>query len=607
MAADTPKNLRNVAIIAHVDHGKTTLVDAMLRQTGTFRSNEALQDRVMDSNALERERGITILAKQTSINYKGTRINIIDTPGHADFGGEVERTLRMADAALLLVDAAEGPLPQTRFVLGHALALQMPVIVVVNKIDRHDARPDEVVNEVFDLFCDLQASDAQTDFPVVYTIARDGICRATPDGDGNDLNLLFETILQRVPEPTGDAEKPFQFLVTNVEHDEYVGRLAVGRIVNGRVTKGGSVIRIAADGNKPERINVIFSYDGVKRTEREAATAGEVVALAGMEDVQIGDTVADSQDPIALPRIEIEQPTIKVRFHVNTSPMAGLSGKYVTSRHLGDRLRKEARTNLAMRFEETDEPDVFVVYGRGELMIAILVETMRREGYELALGNPEVVVKEVDGVKCEPSERVVVDVAEEFVGAVTSSLGQRRGRMEKMVNLGFGRARLEFVAPSRGLIGYRSQFLSETRGTGLLNTIFEAWEPSAGAMLRRLNGALVSDRAGSTTPYALFHLQPRGELFIDAGVDVYEGMVVGEHNRPNDLDVNACREKKLTNIRAAGRDENTILSTPRRLTIETAMEWIDRDELVEITPAAVRVRKKILAGGRRPKRSDDRE
>jgi GTP-binding protein len=598
------EKIRNVAIIAHVDHGKTTLVDAMLRQTGSFRANEQVQERVMDSNVLERERGITILAKNTSIRWGDVKINIVDTPGHADFGGEVERTLMMADGAILLVDAAEGPLPQTRFVLKKALERGMPVIVVINKIDRQDARPEEVLDEVFDLFCDLEASDAQADFPTLYAIGKLGQCKRDLGDELEDLRPLFETILARVPPPRGDAAAPLQAIVTNIEHDDYVGRIAIARVVEGTIRGNAYLTRIGDGVTVKEKVSVLYTWESMKRVPCEMAPAGEIVAVAGMEEVQIGDTLADLERPVALPRIHVEQPTIKVHFTVNTSPFAGKSGRWVTSRHLRERLEKEARRNLAMRFEETDSTDTFLVYGRGELMISILVETMRREGYELAIGMPEVVTKHVDGVLSEPVELVVVDVPEQFVGAVTTSLGARRGQMVKMTNLGFGRARMEFRVPSRGLIGFRSLFLTETRGMGLLNTVVDGWEPYGGPMLRRPNGALVADRAGETTPYALFHLQPRGQLFVGPGAKVYEGQIIGEHNRENDLDVNPTREKKLTNIRAAGRDENVILTPPRVLTIDLALEWIDRDELVEVTPDAVRVRKRVLECNRRPRRDD---
>jgi GTP-binding protein len=598
--------LRNVAIIAHVDHGKTTLVDAMLRQTGVFREGEEVQDCVLDQGELERERGITILAKHTSVDFRGTRINIIDTPGHADFGGEVERTLMMADGALLLVDAAEGPLPQTRFVLGKALELGMPVVVVINKIDRHDARPDDVLTEVFDLFCELEASDEQTDFATLYAVGKDGVAKRSLDDEGSDLTPLFEAIIETVPLPTDDPNAPLQLLVTNVEHDDYVGRLAIGRISAGQL-KAKQNIKLMKDGkDQLAKVMRLYGFHALQRIEVPSASAGDIVAIAGMADVQIGDTVADPDNSVALPRIEVEEPTIKVRFVVNTSPFAGRSGKWVTSRQVRDRLIREAHRNLAMRVEDTDSPDTFMVYGRGELMIAILAETMRREGYEFALGMPQVVLREVDGKQQEPVELVVIDVPDEFVGTVTQSLGDRRGKMENMNNLGFGRTRMEFLVPSRSLIGYRSQFLTETRGTGLLNSLSGGWIDYAGVRLRRKCGAIVSDRTGKTTPYALFHLQPRGVLFVGAGIPVYEGMVVGEHSRPNDLVVNAVREKKLTNIRAANKDENVILSNHKPMTIETSMEWIDRDELLEITPDSLRIRKMVLAGNVRPRRDDER-
>ncbi|HYP98139.1 MAG TPA: translational GTPase TypA [Polyangiaceae bacterium] len=603
MSAD---KLRNIAIIAHVDHGKTTLVDAMLRQTGVFRANEAVADRVMDSNDLERERGITILAKHCSVKYKDYTINIIDTPGHADFGGEVERTLKMADGVLLLVDAAEGPLPQTRFVLSKALELGMTVIVVINKIDRQDARPDDVLNEVFDLFCELEASDEQSEFATIYAIGKEGMAKRALTDTSNSLEPLMETIVQRVRAPKVDASGPLQALVHNTEHDEYVGRLAIIRINRGKIAVNQSVALIGEKKTENTRVSAIFSFEGTKRVKVDSAEAGDIVALSGMEDVTIGDTISAMDVQEALPRITVEEPTIKVSFMVNTSPFAGKSGKWVTSRHVRERLYKEAMKNLALRVEDTAEPDTFLVYGRGELMLAILAETMRREGYEFALGMPEVVVKEIDGVKSEPVELVIVDVPDQYVGAVTTRLGERRGQMMKMANLGFGRARMEFKVPSRGLIGFRSAFLTETRGTGLLNSLFGGWMPYAGPMLRRSNGAIVSDRQGVATPYALFHIQPRGTLLIEASTPVYEGMIVGEHNRDNDLDVNCVREKKLTNIRAAGKDENVVLVPPRKLTIDAALEFIDRDELVEVTPDQVRLRKRVLDCNRRPRRDGDK-
>jgi GTP-binding protein len=607
MTHESPNaHLRNVCIIAHVDHGKTTLVDMMLRQTGVFRAGQELQDRVMDSNDLERERGITILAKQCSVRWKGLKINIVDTPGHADFGGEVERTLRMADGAILLVDAAEGPLPQTRFVLGKALELGMAIIVVINKIDRPDARPDEVVNEVFDLFVDLGASDEQCDFPILYAIGKQGLCKRKLDEAGTDLTPLFETIVERVRPPRGDASAPLRILVNDLQHDDYVGRLAVGRIVDGSVADAQVVMRMGEAGPVRSKIGKVWGFEAMQRVQVSKASAGDIVAISGIEDITIGDTIADAEKPEALPRIRVEEPTLKVSFLVNGSPFAGRAGKYVTSRQIRERLEKEAMRNLAMRFEPTDSPDVFTVYGRGELMIAILLETMRREGYEVAVGMPEVVVKELDGVKHEPVERVVVDVPDAFVGAVTTNLGQRRGQMVKMSNLGFGRARMEFRVPSRGLIGFRSQFLTETRGTGLLNTLFDGWEPWSGPMLRRTNGAMVADRTGECTAYALDHLQPRGILFVAPGDPVYEGMIVGEHNRENDLDVNVAREKKLSNVRSKNKDENVVLQPPKVVTLENGLEFIDRDEIMEVTPTAVRVRKRILEVNKRPRRDDER-
>ncbi|MDH4282122.1 MAG: translational GTPase TypA [Myxococcales bacterium] len=591
-----------MAIIAHVDHGKTTLVDAMLHQTGVFRANEPVRERVLDSNDLERERGITILAKHASVRWKGYKINLIDTPGHADFGGEVERTLRMADGALLLVDAAEGALPQTRFVLSKCIELDLPVVTVVNKIDRSDARPDEALSEVFDLFCDLGATDEQANFAHVYAIGKEGIAKRELADESTDLTPLFETLIERLPAPEGDANLPLQLLVHNTIHDDYVGRIAIGRIRSGTIRPQETVAVIGKKGVLERKVGALWGFESLERVRIEEASAGDIVAVSGIEDVHIGDTIAALSHPDPLERITVEQPTIKVRFMVNTSPFAGRVGDYVTSRQVRDRLLKEAQRNIAMRVEDTDEPDSFMVYGRGELMLAILAETMRRESYEFALGMPEVVVQEIDGQKCEPVETVIVDVPQHHVGTVTQLLGDRRGVMGKMTPIGANRSRVEYRVPSRGLIGFRSLFMTETRGEGLLNTMFEGWEPYAGPLLRRKNGAIVADRTGVTTPYALFNLQPRGRLFIGSGTKVYEGMIIGEHNRPSDLDVNCTREKKLTNIRAAGRDENVILTPHRDLTIESALDWIDQDELVEVTPETVRVRKAILQSNRRPKR-----
>jgi GTP-binding protein len=613
-AVPPPRALRNVAIVAHVDHGKTTLVDHMLRQAGTFRANEVMVERVMDSNDLERERGITILAKNTSVRWRSpdgtiTKINVIDTPGHSDFGGEVERTLLMADGALLLVDAAEGPLPQTRFVLRHCLSLGFPVIVVINKLDRSDARPEEVHEEIFDLFCDLDASDMQLDFPLLYAIGRDGVAKRSLDDPSTNLVPLFETILERIPQAPGDPEAPLQILVSNVDHDDYVGRLGIGRVVSGTV-RANQPVGLVKDGQTiKSAVKVLSTFEGLDRKVAQSAVAGEIIAVAGIEEVDVGDTIVD-QDPgwesRALPRIHVEQPTIKMRIGVNTSPFAGKSKttKYLTSRHLRERLTREAKKNLAIRAEDTDTPDTMLVLGRGELQLAILVETMRREGYEMQLGNPEVITQEVDGVMSEPMELVGVDVPEQFIGIVTERLGERRGRMVKMANPGFGRARMEYRVPSRGMMGFRGELLTATRGTALLNSVFDGWEPWGGPMMKRQTGAIVSDRAGVATPYALNHLQPRGSFFIAPGAEVYEGMIVGEHNRLNDTDVNIIKEKKLSNVRNHGKDENVLLAPPRVLTIETAMEWIDADELVEVTPDNVRVRKAILATNLRPRRSE---
>jgi GTP-binding protein len=601
-----PSDLRNIAIVAHVDHGKTTLVDHLLRQTGAFRENEVVAERVMDSNDLERERGITILAKNTSVRYRGVKINIVDTPGHSDFGGEVERTLMMADGALLLVDAAEGPLPQTRFVLSKCLERGFPVVVVINKIDRSDARAHEVLSEVFDLFCDLEAGDAQMDFATVYAVAKWGQAKLELEQEAKNLIPLLETILQRIPAPAGDPEGPLQVIVCNTTHDDYVGRLAVGRVVRGTLHAGDEV-KVLGEGQETGGvIKKLFVFEGLKRVSVDAAAAGEVVAVAGLDDVNIGDTITDPERSLALPRIVVEEPTIKMKIGVNTSTFAGKckESKYLTSRHVKERLEREAMKNLAIRVEPTDSPDTFVVLGRGELQLAILVETMRREGYEMQLSNPEVVTREINGEVMEPLELVVIDVPDTYVGIVTERMSTRRGRMVKMTNPGFGRARLEFRVPSRGLIGFRGEFLTATRGTGLLNTMFDGWSPWGGPMMRRPTGAIVADRIGVATPYALHHLQPRGQFFIVPGVEVYEGMIIGEHNRPNDTDVNVIKEKKLSNVRNHGKDENVLLASPRLLTIETAMEWIDNDELVEVTPEAVRVRKKVLACNKRERRAD---
>lgn len=595
------EDLRNIAIIAHVDHGKTTLVDFMLRQAGIFRANERVQERVMDNIDLEQEKGITIMAKNTAIEYNGVKINIVDTPGHADFGGEVERTMKMVDGVLLLVDASEGPLPQTRFVLRKALELKLPPILVINKIDRPDARIQEVLNEVYDLFIDLDATEEQLDFPIVYTIAKRGIAKYDIHEEGSDLKPLFDLILKAVPPPEGDVHGVFQCLVTNIDYSDYVGRLAIGRVFSGTVNLGDPVAMINSKGDKINtKITSIYTFRGLDRIEAKTASVGDIVALAGIEGINIGDTITDTTSPAPLPRIKVDEPTISMVFSVNTSPFSGREGKYVTSRHLRERLEKELLYNVSIRVE-FDNTDSFKVMGRGELQLAILIEMIRREGYELSVSMPETITKKVDGILHEPMEMLIIDVPEEFVGVVTQQVGIRKGKMLKMQNNGHGRVRLEFRIPSRGLIGFRSQFLTDTRGTGLLNHLFDGYEPWCGPMSKRQTGALVSDRAGKSTTYALFHLQPRGTLFINENTPVYEGMVVGENSRENDLDVNVVREKKLTNMRASGSDEALQLIPPKLLSLEQAIEFIKEDELVEVTPQSIRLRKRVLEANKRPK------
>jgi GTP-binding protein len=595
-------DLRNIAIIAHVDHGKTTLVDALLRQSGTFRDNERVRERVMDNIDLERERGITIMAKNLAVVHDGVKINIVDTPGHADFGGEVERTLKMVDGVLLLVDASEGPLPQTRFVLKKALELGLPPILVINKIDRPDARVSEVVNEVYDLFIDLDASDAQLEFPIVYTIARDGIAKLKMEDEGKDLQPLFDLIVKTIPAAEGDETAPLQLLVMNIDYNDYVGRLAIGKIFSGTasvaeaigvVTQNGAVVKT--------KITSLFEFQGLKRVDAATATVGDIVALAGIEGVNIGDTITDPDNPKPLPRIAVDEPTISMVFSINNSPFAGKEGKFVTSRHLKERLEKELLYNVAIRVELQEATDSFKVLGRGELQLAILIEMMRREGYELSVSQPETITKQRDGKTYEPMENLVIDCPEEFIGVVTQKLGTRKGRMNKMSNNGHGRVRLEFRIPARGLIGFRSEFLTDTRGTGLLNHLFDGYEPWQGPIAKRATGALVADRPGKTTTYALYHIQPRGELFIKESTAVYEGMIVGENSRENDIDVNVIKEKKLTNMRASGADEALRLVPPRLLSLEQALEFIKEDELVEVTPQTIRLRKNILEANKRPK------
>src|SRR6058998_533794 len=596
---------RNVAIIAHVDHGKTTLVDALLHQSGVFRANERVVDRVMDSLSLERERGITILAKNTAVHYKDLLINIVDTPGHADFGGEVERTLSMVDGVMLLVDASEGPLPQTRFVLRKALERRLPPIVVVNKIDRADARPREVLNEIYDLFIDLDATEAQLEFPILYTNAKAGTASRDPGVPGADLRPLFDAVADHVPPPRGNPGAPLQLLVANLDPSDYLGRIAIGRIFNGRVKIGDPVAVCKLDAAVHEtRVTKLYAFEGLKRVDIDQAAAGDIVCLAGIEDITIGETIADIEHQIAIPPVAIDEPTVSMIFGVNTSPVAGRDGQYVTSRQLKDRLDRELLGNVSIRVEPTDTPEQMKVVGRGELQLSILIEMMRREGYELQVSRPDIVTKNVNGQTVEPVEELVIDVPEDHQGIVIAQVGERKGVMTKMVNHGSGRVRLEFRIPARGLIGFRSQFMTDTKGTGIMNHIFSSWEPWHGAIPSRANGALVADRAGVATSYAIFNLQERGEIFIDPGTVVYEGMIVGENARPNDIDVNVTKEKKQTNMRASTADEAIRLIPPRRLGLEQAIEFINDDELVEITPSSIRLRKKILASNSRPKNRD---
>ena len=597
--------LRNVAIVAHVDHGKTTLVDAMLHQSGIFRANERVIDRVMDSNDLERERGITILAKNTAVHYHDTLINIVDTPGHADFGGEVERTLAMVDGIVLLVDASEGPLPQTRFVLRKALERRLVPVVVINKIDRPDARSKEVLDEVYDLFIDLDATEEQIDFPVLYTSARAGTSSTDLEVPGEDLRPLFDAIVSYVPPPRGDQAAPLQLLVTNLDASDYLGRIAIGRIFNGRISVGDQVAVLKLDGTHQEtKITKLYSFEGLKRVDITTAAAGEIVCIAGIDDITIGETVADIEQRVAITPIAVDEPTVSMIFGVNTSPMAGRDGQYVTSRNLKERLDKELLGNVSVRVEPTETPEQIKVIGRGELQLSILIEMMRREGFEIQVSRPEIVTKEIDGKRVEPVEDLIIDVPEDFQGVVIAQLGTRKGVMTKMVNHGSGRVRMEFRVPTRGLIGFRSQFLTETKGTGIMNHLFAGWEPWHGPIPSRANGALVADRVGVATAYAIWNLQERGEIFIEPQIDVYEGMIIGENSRPNDMDVNVTKEKKQTNMRASSADEAIRLIPPRKLGLEQAIEFINDDELVEVTPKSIRLRKRILASNMRPKRMD---
>jgi len=598
----TRDELRNIAIIAHVDHGKTTLVDAMLWQSGIFRENQEVVERVMDSNDLEREKGITILAKNTAVRFGRYKINIVDTPGHADFGGEVERTLMMVDGVLLLVDASEGPLPQTRFVLRKALELGLPPIVVINKIDRKDARPQEVLNEIYDLFIDLDATDDQIDFPVLYTIARDGVCRFEPDGQDHRLQPLFEEIVRTIPAPSFELDAPLQLRVLNLDYSDYVGRLAVGRVVNGTLTQRQDVALARASGEVERgRITNLYAFEGLERVDVTEAGPGDIIAVTGFEDVSIGDTITDPDDPRPLPPVTVDEPTVSMMFSVNDSPFAGHEGKYVTSRNIKDRLQREALTNVALRVEPGESAESFRVAGRGELQMAIVIEMMRREGYEFTVSKPEVITRTIHGIKHEPMEHLTVDCPEEFVGVVTQMLSLRKGRMLNMVNHGTGRVRLEFRIPSRGLIGFRGQFLTDTRGTGLLNHLFDGYEPWQGDITHRLTGALVADRAGKVTPYALENLQERGELFVEPGERVYEGMIVGENSREEDINVNIARERKLTNMRSSTSEIDVPLKPVRKLSLEQALEFIREDEMLEVTPASLRLRKRVLSAQLRPR------
>jgi len=592
--------IRNIAIIAHVDHGKTTLVDAMLLQSGIFRDNETVADRVMDSNALERERGITILAKTTGVRYHGTKINIVDTPGHSDFGGEVERALKLVDGVMLLVDASEGPLPQTRYVLMKALEAKLPQIVVVNKIDRPDARIQGVLNEIYDLFIDLDATEDQLDFPVIYTNAKAGVAKLSPQDDSPDLRPLFEAILTHIPGPAGDPEAVLQLLVANLDYSDYLGRLAIGRVFSGTLRLGDEVGIAKLDGSlQRTKITKLYSFEGLKRVEESVGRPGDILAIAGVEGITIGETITHPETPAPLPHIPGDEPTIAMTFTVNTSPLAGREGAYVTSRHLRERLDKELLTNVSLRMEEAGGPDAFKLMGRGELQLAILIEMMRREGYELMVGNPEILTRTVNGAVQEPLELLVVDCPELFIGVVLEKMGERRGKMTKMVNHGSGRVRLEFHVPSRGLIGIRTELLTDTRGTAVMNSLFLGYAPWQGDIPTRPTGSLVADRPGRVTAYAVFNLQERGEIFVTPGTEVYAGMIVGENARTADLDVNIVKEKKLTNMRASTSDEAIRLVPPRILNLEQAIEFIRADEYVEVTPASIRMRKKVLKANER--------
>ncbi|MDP2799797.1 MAG: translational GTPase TypA, partial [Deltaproteobacteria bacterium] len=594
------EKLRNIAIIAHVDHGKTTLVDTMFRQSGLFRAGQEVDERIMDSMELERERGITIAAKNCAVVWKGTKINIIDTPGHADFGGEVERALSMADGALLLVDASEGPLPQTRFVLKKTFEAGLKIIVMINKIDRKDARPDEVLNEIYDLFIDLGATEEQLDFPLLYAIGRDGIAQKALEEKGENLHVLFDTILEEIPAPSYDPEEAFQMLVADLGYSDYLGRLAIGKVFNGKARYNDSLVCIDEQGKQlPLKISKLQIYEGMNLKEADFAEPGDIVVLSGLESVNIGDTICTKDYPKPLKRITVDEPTVSMKFTINNSPFGGKEGKFVQSSKIWERLGKEMQKNVAIKVEEAADKESFIVKGRGEFQMAILIETMRREGFELCVGRPEVIYKYKDGKKHEPIEQLFIDCGENFLGIVTEKLSIRKGKMTNLVNNGRGRVRIEFSVPSRALIGYRDEFLTDTKGTGIMNSYFIGYEEYRGDFPARSTGSMVADRQGKSVAYALFNLEPRGQLFIPPGEAVYEGMVVGEHNRENDIDVNPCKEKKLSNMRASGRDENVILTPARPMTLESAIHFIGEDELVEVTPLSIRLRKAVLTAQQR--------
>jgi len=595
------QNFRNIAIIAHVDHGKTTLVDGMLAQSGIFREHQQVTERVMDSMDLERERGITILSKNTAIGYGDVKINIVDTPGHADFGGEVERGLNLVDGAILLVDASEGPLPQTRFVVKKALAKRLPMIVVINKIDRSDSRIEEVINEVYDLFIDLDATEEQIEFPILYTNAKTGVAHVKIGDDSTDLRPLFETIISHVPAPVADDSATPQFLVTNLDYDPYVGQVAIGRLANGILEMNKGYSLCGEEGITPGvRFSALYTFDGLRKLQVDRVEAGDIIAVAGVDRLTIGDTISSLEDPVPLPRIYIDEPTVSMVFYVNNSPTAGTDGTYLTSRHLKERLEKETLRNVALKIRLLERKDRFEVCGRGELQMAVLIETMRREGYEFMVSKPQVITKEEKGQVLEPTERLLIDIPEEFIGTITETLSRRKGRMTNLINKGSGRTKLEFLVPSRGLIGFRNHFLTDTKGAGVMNTIFEGYEPWFGPIPQRGNGALVADRAGRVTPYASLAMEDRGELFVEIGTEVYCGMIIGERNRPGDLNVNITKEKHLTNMRSATSDATVTLRPPRRLSLDQSIEFIAEDELIEVTPKTIRLRKMDMAqSGRR--------